>query len=190
MNLKPARQYSEFDVLPYFALNTATGSKGTPVVISNSGVNTNNSTPTVHSNLAAGLNKGNTYSPRWEIYPRVRAAVSGEKPIGITLYDTLENNQFNYPLLYDKQRREELQAVLSGQAVPILCKGVVTVGPFAAGETPHPSGKFLAVKGTGDLGVTTLTSGTSGVAPANAFGRFLGSKDSDGYAMVQFDCNL
>lgn len=185
MNLKPLRDYSEHDVLPFFALNTATGSKGTPVVISNDGANTNNCTPTIHSNLAAGINNGNTYSPRWEVYPRVRAAVSGEKPIGITLYDTLEVNQWNYPLLYDKQRREEKQAVLSGQAVPILTRGLLSVGPWPSGETPHPSGKFLVVKGTGDFGIATGVS-----APATAFGKFLGTKDTNGYAMIKFDCTL
>lgn len=189
MNLKPLRDYSEHDVLNWFALAGTTGSKGTPVVISNSGVNTNNSTPTVHANLAASLNNGNTYSPRWEIYPRVTPATSGQsKPIGIQLYDVLEVNQWNYPLLYDGQRREELQAVLSGQAVPILTRGIISVGPFATGENPLPNSHFLCVKGVGELGL--VPSGISGVAPASAIGKFLGSKDSDGYCIVQFDCTI
>ncbi len=110
-NFKPFRDYSEHDVLNLFKLVDATGAKATPVVISNSGASSTNLTPRVFSNLAAGFDNGNIYSPRWEVYPAVRKAVTGEKPLGLTLYDTKEYNQWSYPLIYDKQRREEAPAV-------------------------------------------------------------------------------
>ena len=183
MNFKPLRDYSEHDVLNFFKLDVATGSKATPVVIANSGWTHNNGTPKVAYNIAAGQNNGNIYSPRWDIYPAVRKAVAGEKPLGLLLYDVQEVNEYNYPLIWDKQRREERQTAVSGQAVPIVGKGVFTVGPFASGETPAP-GKFLVVKGTGDLGVATSGNGNG------AFGEFLGIKDAQGYALVRINCYL
>lgn len=188
MNLKPFRDYSEHDVLNLFKLVDQTGSKATPVVISNSGWNNNNSAPKVAVDLASSLGNPNIYSPRWDIYPAVRKAVSGEKPLGITLYDVREVNQFNYPLIYDKQRREEAQAVVSGQAVPIVAKGLFLVGPFQTGEVPAP-GKYLAVRGTGEIGVSATATGVSGVA-LPVFGEFLGYKDTDGYALARINCYL
>ncbi len=184
MNFKPFRDYSEHDVVNLFKLNDATGSKATPVVISNSGWNNNNSTPRVALDLAASLGNPNLYSPRWEIYPAVRKAVSGEKPLGLTLYDTKEVNYLNYPLIYDKVRREEAQAVVSGQAVPVVRKGLFLLGPFPSGETPAP-GKFVAVKGTGDLGVVANNTGSNATI---VFGEFLGTKDTEGYALTAINC--
>ncbi len=205
-NFKPLRDYSEHDVINLFKLNTATGSKATPVVISNSGWNTSVALPKVFSNLANGQNNGNTYSPRWEIYPAVRAAASGEKPLGLTLYDTREVNFLGYPLLYDKQRRDELQAVVSGQAVPIVRKGLFHLGPFSTGDQNDPApGKFLAI-GTGGQfavvnsrlsasGTTSGLAGTTGVSgiaiPGTGlpvFGEFMGGLDADGYALCYINC--
>jgi len=182
-NFKPLRDYSEHDVLNFFKLVDQTGAKATPVVIANSGVKTENMLPTVYSNLAAGFNNGNIYSPRWEVYPAVRKAVTGEKPLGLTLYDVKEVNQWGYPLLYDKQRKAEAQALVSGEVVPIVTKGLFHL-LVPSGETPAP-GKFVMVKGTGDIGVGQAT---SGVAPAAAFGQWLGPKDADGYAFAQINC--
>ena len=184
MDFKPFRDYSEHDVINLFKLTDATGSKATPVTIANSGWNNDNSLPKVSSNLAAGLNGGNTYSPRWDIYPAVRKAYTGEKPLGLLLYNVLEVNQFSYPLIYDKQRQEEQQCVVSGQAVPIVRKGRFLIGPFPSGQTPTP-GKYLAVKGTGDLGVVPNNTGTNA---SIVFGEFLGNKDNDGYALVDINC--
>ena len=188
MNFKPFRDYSEHDVLNLFKLVDATGAKATPVVIANSGWNNNNGTPRVALDLAAGLGNPNIYSPRWEIYPALRRAVSGEKPLGLTLYDTREVNYLGYPLIYDQQRAKELQTVTSGQAVPVVRKGIFIVGPFQTGESPAP-GKYAAVRGTGEIGVAAATTGVSGVA-LPVFGEFLGTKDTDGYALVSINCYL
>lgn len=205
MDFKPFRDYSEHDVLNLFKLSSATGSKATPVVIDGSGWKTDVLLPKVFSNLASTV--ANVYSPRWEIIPAVRAAVSGEKPLGLTLYDTREVNQYNYPLLYDKQRRDELQAVVSGQAVPIVRKGLFHLGPFATGGTQPAAGRFLAVASGGGYGVLTSKvsangtstglyngSGVSGISVPGTglpvFGEFLGSPDAQGYVLTAINCYL
>ncbi len=189
MHLKPLNIISEYDTIPFFALNGATGEKGTPVVIIGSGWNNsdsplNISVTQLQGNPADTLTS-NTFTPRWEVKARVRPAVSGEIPFGIMMYDVKEKNQWDYSLVYDKQRRDEAQAVLSGQTVPIAKKGLLLVGPFPTGETLPQPGKFAAVKTTGDWGVV---SSTSGVRPSGAFGEFIGTRDNDGYAAVIFNC--
>lgn len=184
-NLKPLNNLDEHDTYNFFALNTATGAKGTPVVISN-GWNNAQDMAISSTALQGNPNSVNIFTPRWEVQARVRAAVSGEKPFGVTLYDTLEHNQYGTSLLYDKQRREELQCALSGQAVPITRKGLLLVGPFTTGEGVA-AGKYAVVKGTGDWGVA---SAVSGAAPAAAFGEFIGGIDNQGYAAVIVNCYL
>jgi len=182
MPLKPLRDYSEHDVLNFFKFVSAagTGDAGIPVVIS-AGFN-GSSVPSVASNLAAGLNNGNTYSPRWTITPAVTGATSGQIPLGITLYKTLENNQFNYSYLYDKQRKDEAEAVVSGEAVPILTKGTVYVYVgTGASPAPSPTGaKYVVVNGAGTIGASTSVTGS--------WGKWLGTVDTEGYAVMQFDC--
>jgi len=190
MNLKPLNNLDEHDTYNFFALKDATGAKGTPVVIDGSGWNNSYSTPivsntTLQGNPNTAPNSNLFYSPRWEIRSRVRPAVSGEVPFGIQLYDVKELNQWGYSLVYDKQRRLEAQALISGEAVPITKKGLLLVGPFPTGGTQPGPGKFAVVKGVGDWGVLAAT---SGVKPSGAFGEFIGSPDNDGYAPVIINC--
>lgn len=188
MRLKPLNNLDEHDTYNFFALNTATGSKGTPVVIVGSGWNNSDAPMNISATQLVGnpSNLPNVFTPRWEIKARVRAAVQGEIPFGIQLYDVLENNQYNYPFLYDEQRRIERQVVLSGQAVPITKKGLLLVGPWPSGIPADPApGLFVTVSGTGQWQVSASL---SGVRPSGAFGEFIGSKDNDGYAPVVINC--
>ena len=190
MNLKPYRDIDEHDVVVgLFALNTATGSKATPVVIQGSGTNTNAAIG-VSANLAPAR-LVNVYSPRWAVAARVRQAVSGERPFGVTLYDTLEVNQWSYPLIYDKMRREELQATVSGQSTNILRKGIITVGPLPTGVVPDATtNRYAVVRTTGDWGTLSQPTGTSGAYNPAIFGEYLGPKDTDGYVIVSINCHV
>lgn len=103
----------------------------------------------------------------------VKAAKSGgDAPLGITLkqtlaYDENDENLLRYPL-----KKDELQAVLPGQAVPILTRGLVLLNglAFENGATPavgegldlsaSEDGKFAA-GGAGSLG-KIIASGAGG----------------------------
>jgi hypothetical protein len=183
MPLKPYRVISEFDVVNHYKFVSAagTGDAGVPVSIS-VGFNGQNGGPVVVSNLAAGLNNGNTYSPRWGVTPAVTGTTSGQIPFGITLYKTQEVNQFGYSYLYDKQRKDEAEAVVSGEAVPIATKGTLSVY-VGTGASPQPSptaARFAIVNGVGSYGAQTH--------PTGAFGEWQGGVDADGYAVLKFDC--
>lgn len=193
MTLKPLQSIDEHDVINFFALNTATGSRGTPVIIL-SGWNNSQNLNISNTQLVGNSNfySANIVTPRWEVPARVRACVSGEKPFGIQLYDVLEVNQWGYPLIYDKQRREELQAVLSGMPVPIARKGLMLVGPFTTGSGfITPAAGTFAIVGAG-TGQWAAIAGVSGEKPAgiNAFGQYLGGLDAQGFAAVSVSCYL
>lgn len=191
MNLKPLRDYTNHDVINFFKLDR-TGEKAMPVSIS-SGFD-NSQQLKLHNNLS---NIANTFSPRFAVRPEVTPCVSGNKPFGITLHSTESINQWGYELIYDQQRKIEKQCVVSGEAVPILRKGLILIGPWATGESPAV-GRFVAVAGTGSWGILSSKTGAgtlvSGVvvpaAPLPIFGEFLGQKDADGYALVYIDCTF
>jgi hypothetical protein len=188
MHFKPYRIVDEVDVINgLFQYNLATGSQATPVTIvglgwSGDGIQVAGNAP---------FNYQNILSPRWELKCSVRAAVSGEKPFGLLLWDVKENNQFGYPFLWDKERKDENQCVVSGEAVPIVRKGLFVVGPFATGTNPenNPSaGKHAVVKTTGDWAAVSAPTGTNNPYTIGSFGVFIGPKDSDGFAAVYVNC--
>jgi len=58
---------------------------------------------------------------------KVAPAASGDAVLGVTLNQTLAVDENGESLLFNPVKKDELQAVLSGQTVPVLTKGVVTV---------------------------------------------------------------
>lgn len=192
MNFKPLRDIAEQNIVNgIYTYDQATGSQGTPVVIS---VAWSGDVARFHGNLAPSFT--NITSKRFELKARVRPANSGERPFGVLLYDVREANQFGYSLIWDKQRKDELQCVVSGEAVPILRKGNIMVGPFA-GTTPERTvniNKFAVVSNAGDRwawmpGLTggALT-GDQLAAKRVSFAEAIGAPDADGYAYVHIDC--
>lgn len=126
----------------------------------------------------AGAAYGNTVSERYGVRAAVTAAGTGDNPIGMTLYDTREVDEHGSKLLYDKQKQDEMQAVLSGQAVPILTKGFVyysgVTGTPAAGDKAYP----------GPAGVVDTYALNSLIVP---IGRFYGPKDAQGFVLLKLD---
>ena len=186
MNIYPFQDYSEHDVVNLFTLNTPTGAKGTPVVIATTGGYNSTQAILQTNTLPYNPSSNRYYSPRWSVQATVRAAVTGEKPFGVQLYDVKETTQFGTPAIYDPVWCAENQCSVSGWPVPILRKGMLLVGPFGTGDNQPNSVRWAAVKATGDWGVMETPSG--GAVPTGAFGRFLGGKDSNGYALVDINC--
>jgi hypothetical protein len=83
-------------------------------------------------------------------YPVVEMTMepADEKPIGITLKQTLAYDENGENLLRYPLKKDELQAVLPGQAAPILVRGLVLLGGSAFdGGNPTP-GQGLAIGDT------------------------------------------
>jgi len=61
----------------------------------------------------------------------VAPASAGSRGLGITLRETLAFDENGEKLLYYKQKLDEAQAVLPGQTVPVLTRGLVLLGAGA-----------------------------------------------------------
>ena len=81
----------------------------------------------------------------------VAPAAAGGRGLGITLRETLAFDENGEKLLYYKQKLDEAQAVLPGQTVPVLTRGLVLLAASAIDGTPAV-GDDLEVKAGGKLG--------------------------------------
>lgn len=174
-NLRPMRDYDEHDVLPFYTwTGTVPVNKGTFVKVVGSGWMDTNA---LEFQGSPGASYNNTVSQRWGIIPKVAATVSGEACLGMLLYSVLETDENGEKLIFHKQKQEELQAVLSGQAVPIVTKGIFL---------------YSGIDGAPTAGSIAYTSGGQ-LTPTNVgftkVGKFLGGKNAQGWALVRLNCN-
>jgi len=171
--LLPFRQYDENDVVNLFALK-ADSVNLKSVGPNDDGINADGVLVSVVSGTYGGdtinfddvNNQGffATYSSpvgrnQYPANPlKVEAASSGNhNAIGVTLRSTLAIDENGESLLFNPVKKDELQAVLSGQTVPVLSKGIITVTENAirAGERPAPGQPLLAVS-DGKFGILNV----------------------------------
>jgi len=178
--LKPLRDYSEHDVIPFFSLVEPNAPLGLLVTITGSGF-VNGQAHGISHNLNA--NQPNVFTPRWEVKAKVTACPAGQMPLGFTLYEVKENGGFyNKPLMYDSAARWDGQYVISGEGVPICRKGLFLVNIPGTGAAAPKPGMVTVAGPTGEW--AAAADGT-----ANAFGKILGAPDADGYTLVAVDFN-
>jgi hypothetical protein len=215
LRLYPFRQYSEHDVINLFASDTV------------------DSTPSTNGNGSAGVfvkvSAGNldldpiTYATNDTVlgktdypflgaaqYPSVpltfTAATAGVPVLGITLNQSLLNDENGEKLLYNPIKRAELQAVLSGQAVPVATRGIFTLADTAidwvdASMTVNNhliiSANAGKVSGLAASLVSPVTGTTSIVGRILATGQrvsqngksdYFAGATTGKYALVQIDC--
>jgi len=210
LRILPFRQYSEHDVVNLYSVidsdvcasttpsDSAIGDAGVFVKVSAGNFDDDPISYTSNSYL------GKTDYPfvgTQEMYPQVNLKItgstSGDIPLGLTLYQTAKNDENGEKLLYHPQKAVELQALLLGQAVPVLTKGIVTLAATA----------FDGAVGTYGLGsgivASAITDGKITGAlrsDSNVFGHVLGTGNrsnvgittdqfSGDYIVVSFDCN-
>ena len=118
-------------------------------------------------------------SRRYTIPSQVASvANSGDFVLGITLYDVRELDENQVPLIFNPSKQAQLQAVLSGQAVPVATKGVFLYSGLV--------GTGLAIEGT-----PAYVSGdrlcAQGGPNASIVGSFLGRTDSKGWTLFKLD---
>jgi hypothetical protein len=156
----PYRDYSEHDVLNLFSLDTGAytiaNAKSDAVAggAFDSGVVVKVKTGELPGDLPGGLSEHASdedlrnylgASPTsahigYNAYPyngmTVEPAGSGEVAVGITLRETLAYDENGEKLLYYKQKLDEAQAVLPGQTVPVLTRGLVLLDSDAVTGDP------------------------------------------------------
>ncbi len=134
--LLPFRQYDENDVINLFsnaaadAKPSTNGNGSAGVFVSVSAGNLDKSPVTYVDRTELGASHDHTRNQYPEVQLQVTAAAVGAKAgevVGITLKQTLETDENGEKLLYNPVKKDELQAVLSGQAVPIATRGIFTL---------------------------------------------------------------
>lgn len=187
--LRPFRDYDEHDVLNLFSYDTtglSAGSinvtKGVLVKIAtgwknyDSGVELGGGLEYIGG--AGTLQPANVVSQRYGVTAKVVASTTGETPIGMTLYDVRDTDENGELLKYYPRKAAEMQAVIPGQAVPVVTRGIFLVqgvgGTPAAGSTAY----------AGVTGTITASTGTHPTANV-AIGKFLGAADTNGETLVK-----
>lgn len=196
----PLRDYSEHDVINFFALSTANnsvldtgnGDNGVIVKVSN-GDMVKDAVQYVDSSYLGKTDYpyvGRNGYP--EVPLKVAPSASGDASLGITLYETAMYDENGEKLLYYRQKALENQIVLSGQAVPVLTRGTVTLSKYAFESNTVPAtNSKLAVRDDGKFGVAGPTEDSVGMILATGTRVSQSATDSyeGGYALVRINFN-
>lgn len=218
LRLYPFRQYSEYDVVNLFASDTVdtlpstngNGSAGVFVKVSAGNLDLD---PITYATNDTVLGKTDYPFLGAAQYPSVpltfTAATTGAPVLGITLNQTLLTDENGEKLLYNPIKRAELQAVLSGQAVPVATRGIFTLADTAidwVDANMAPNSHLLISLNAGKVsGLSSVNNGPTLSGNYTIIGRVLatGSRASQNgksdyfagsttagakYAMVQIDC--
>jgi hypothetical protein len=176
-NLKAFRQYDEHDVINLFSPSGADTpvplNKGTVVALTGDGW-LNGASADLDMIGSPGAAFTNTVAQRYGVKAHVAVCNDDNTPLGITLYDLKEVDENGEKLVFNPRKAAELQAVVSGQAVPIATRGVFLYN--GVGGTPAAGGTAYV----GDGGAIHAT-GTKAV------GKFLGVKDADSNVLLKVE---
>lgn len=160
--LLPFRQYNENDVINMFSLDTVTGEAGSLVKISSANLDLDPVNLIARTDAQSFQNyMGNATSLFPEVPYKVTKVVNtGERPIGILLRDVRAVDENGENLQYYPRKKEEMQCVISGEAVPIATRGLFMVNSRALAGGFAPALNSYAIPSANG----TLT----GVAAASA----------------------
>ena len=201
LRLLPFRDYSEHEVVNLFAYNATTtaGAANTAIDLSDSTDNSTDCDAGVFVKVNAGqLNSSSTdwdpvdvdstthgsylgktdfphvganYYPTNNLTVTATTAVT-DNCVGITLRQTAQKDENGEKLNYNPQKKDELYAVLPGETVPVLKRGIVTLTDAAVIGEPLP-GRTIVLAGPAGNGQA------SGVVGAHASG--IGTILASGY---------
>ena len=217
LRVYPFRQYSDVDVINMFASDTVdanpstngNGSAGVFVKVSagNLDLDPIQYTATDITNTLGKADYPFLGAAQYPAVPlRFTAATAGEPVLGITLNQTLAADENGERLLYNPVKRAELQAVLTGQAVPVATKGVFTLADTAidwvdasmtvnnhlvisanAGKVSGLSAALVSPI-TGTTSIIGRILGTGQRVSQNGKSDYFAGTTTGKYALVQIDC--
>ncbi len=214
LRLYPFRQYNETDVINLFA---------NQVVDDNPSTDGNGSAGVMVKVLSGNMNQdtfdliGSDYLGKTDYpflgadkYPtvplRFSAATTGAPVLGVTLNQTIKNDENGEKLLYNPVKKDELQAVLSGQACPVATRGLFTFDESAyelvgssvvpgnvVGISPDNPGKLTGYSREGLVDLTAALVGhvlaTGNRTSQNGQADVFAGTGTAQYALVQIDCS-
>jgi len=166
--LRPYNDHSEHEVISLF---TVTGDlpRGTFVVPADNGANL------LDDSTVGQLSPfGNTVSAVFTVPHAAGAAPSGTTAgniLGVTLKDFRTFDENGERLILHPRKAAEMDVVISGQAVPVLTRGIVLYSGIV-GTPAFGSGAAVADAGDGSLKTVPYT--VSGTKNPAVVGKFLG----------------
>ena len=217
LRLYPFRQYSDVDVINMFASDTVdatpstngNGSAGVFVKVSAGNLDLDPIQYTA-TDITNTLGKSDYPFLGAVQYPAVplqfTAATAGVPVLGMTLNQTLATDENGERLLYNPVKRAELQAVLTGQAVPVATRGIFTLSDSAIDWVDANmvvnshlivsanAGKVSGLLASAVSPITGTTSiigrilGTGQRVSQNGKSDYFAGTTTGKYALVQFDC--
>jgi hypothetical protein len=213
LRILPFRQYSEHDVINMFANDTVdnkpstngNGSAGVFVKVNAGNLDLDPITYNTNAYL------GNTSYPflgaaKYPSVPLTFTAATNDAPVfGLTLNQSCLYDENDEKLLYNPQKTAELQACLSGQACPVLTRGMVTLADSAidwvdANMAPN---SVLFISATAGKVSGLVSSSSAQITGYNVIGKVLAtgqrvsslgqsdyfaSTTTGKFALVHFDC--
>jgi len=185
-NLLPYRAVDELEVINMFAYSgdaSSTVGKGTCVKIIGSGAQLIDS-PVIDIGTP-GASYSNTVSMRYGGTWKITDCTTGvlgtkDTPLGLTLWDVRETDEHGQKLQFSPDRADARQAVLSGQVVPVVTRGLLYYsGTLTQGGEGNvaPNAKVYTSAG-GEL--TTSTDGT-------LVGKTLGATDANLHILLKVE---
>jgi hypothetical protein len=188
-NLKPFRDYDESNVINLFTVTGVTTlNKGTFVTAASSGVNLRDDS--VVNNISIyGNSVSALFTPAWSL----AVAPSGSAKnivIGATLKDFRTTDENGEVLLFHPRKAAEMDVIISGQAMPVITKGLFLYSGIATGNGQPSFGTGFAVADAGDGSIKTVAYGATGLSngvAVNVLGKFLGGINQDGYALIKIE---
>lgn len=179
-NLRPFRDYDEHDVINLFRYSGSDNvNKGTFVKIVTGWTNDE-----IHSYDPFAQQYPNVVSMRYGVRPAVTATATGDVAIGMTLYDVREVDENGEKLVYKPEKAAQMQVAVSGQAVPVVTRGVFLYSGVHGVVTP---GANLFATTNGELTVQVTGAGATALPQANKVGIALGPKNASNYVLIKIN---
>ena len=202
--LLPFRQYDDNDVVNFYSYDGETGEAGSVVKVSAADLQNE---PVKYVERTDSDSWDATLGNALSLYPEVPYKLTkvsdtgfGVKPLGIMLRDVRNKDENGENLLYYPQKKEELQCVVSGEAVPVATRGLFTINVKGLADGLAPAVNSYAVPSeNGTVSGIASTAANHHAHHAHSVGTFIatGLRESQGgttdafagaYAILKLRC--
>ena len=181
--LRPFRNIDEKDVINRYSFSgTYPQNKGLLVKAVGSGW-TADQDPTEMLG-SPGASFGNTVSERYGVTAKCEIAGTGDNIIGMTLWDLKETDENGEQLKFNPRKAAEIEACLSGNAVPMIRRGEILYSGITGTVT---AGQTLYAGANGLIESVAANAHATSVSDATVVGQAMGAKDSNGWTLVYLD---
>lgn len=162
--LHPFSDVGPHDRINLYSLDQ-TGLAGQLVKIATGSANPQTTEVDGFSSTPMGVTVNGAYSMRYETLWKVSPTVSGDtrfSALGVSEYSTLEYDENGFPLKFFTNRGKEIGAVISGETIPVVTKGLIGIwGNYIDQSLGAPQPGHLAVVSRSGNGLIAAVSPTN-----------------------------